>query len=182
MTERKTTRKIEQKERQNFMCIAYEMAFQAKHHYDNLSWLICGTIFILFGAAIVYLPQIKGSDYIFTIFKRLLIASFPLLMLWFFSRIYERNRFWAEVANATIQDFENEFGIRGVGIAFMKAHLSGKIELKNMDITGKQIAEPYPDECKAKSMHKYIPWIIKITGVILIVICLLYDIVPNLPD
>ncbi len=161
-------------DRLNFVLVAYEKCFDSKHHYDSLSWIIGGILLVFVGALLVYIPQIKGECYLWVVIKRIIIIavfSWVLLYLWY--RIYERNRFWAEVANEKIRDFERDFKTEGIGIRFMKANKDGYIIFKNVDQNGTSIDTEGKEVLKQNAMHKLIPIFLWIIGIVVFLACLI---------
>jgi len=134
---------------------AYRACFEAKHHYDKLSWQI-GTICLVFvGLLLAFIPQIKEpSTILFTIcgteikrflLKRLILWAFIALFLFFWIKLYRRNRLWAEAANERARDFERKWGLEGVALKFMKVNQPNKIRgerpavtMRNLDEENKQ--------------------------------------------
>lgn len=155
----------------SFIIAAYERCFDSKHHYDNLSWAIGGILLVFVGASLAYLPQIKGKYYFWTVIYRIIIAIFSWILLCLWYKIYERNRFWAEVANEKIRDFEREFETEGVGILFMKANKDGHIILKNRDEKGNIIDKERKELLIKNSMHKVIPWFLLVIGIVIFGAC-----------
>lgn len=165
--------KIEDNDRINFVLAAYERCFDSKHHYDSLSWVIGGILFVFVGALFAYLPQVKGDVYHWVIIKRMIIAVFSwiLLILWYL--IYERNRFWAEVANEKIRDFEREFQIEGVGIKFMKANKNRYVIFENTDEKGQRVENERKEDLKKTSLHSIIPLFLWSIGITILVACII---------
>ncbi len=110
---------------------AYEQCLAEKRHYDSLAWTIGAIVLVFVGALFAYIPQLQGSSYWFALLKRLPLAVFGTVLasLWLF--IYERNRFYAEVANERARDFEKELSLCGVAHAEMEGTLLGRVVLKN---------------------------------------------------
>jgi Ca2+/Na+ antiporter len=158
----------------SFKLIAYERCFDSKHHYDNLSWVIGGILFIFVGALFAYLSQIKDGYQLWFIFvspKRLITAFFSCLFLYVWYVIYERNRFWAEVANEKIREFEREFQIEGIGIKFMKANKDGFITLQNTDEKGEGVENPREISLKKISIDIVIRISLILIGITIFVAC-----------
>lgn len=86
-------------------------------------------------------------------------------------RIYERNRFWVEVANEAARDFERRFGVDGIGIAFMRAALSREVVLKNTDSSQNAIAPPFTEKSRQGSIHFQIPKFAHAVSIVLFLEC-----------
>ena len=112
---------------------AYRQCFSSKHHYDVLSWTIGGFVCLLQVAIISGMFKIdpcKGAE--FLILKIFLgILGLSTIVIWFL--VYERNRFWGEVANETARDIERRVHISGPALEFMKSTLDNEVTLKNRD-------------------------------------------------
>jgi len=161
-------------DRLSFILAAYGRCFDSKHHYDSLSWVIGGILLVFVGALFAYLPQIKGGFPLWVILvspQRLVIAFFSWIFLYLWFRIYERNRFWAEVANEKMREFEREFQVEGVGIKFMKANKDGFIILRNMDEKGMPVERESRVLLRQDSMHKVIPWFLMVIGLAIFIAC-----------
>jgi len=150
---------------------AYKMCFDSKHHYDNLSWTILGVTMAFCAAIAAFLPTIAIGSYWTTVLSRLGPALLGCLALQAWRHIYERNRFWAEVANETIRDFERRYSIDGVGLAFMHASLTRQIELKNTDSKGHSIAKAVIERCRHTSIHFRAPLFSHAATIILLLEC-----------
>ncbi len=140
---------------------AYKQCFIAKHHYDILSWSIAGGSLIFVGLIISTILKISLDTYLTTVAIRLIPAILAIAVVQAWHSIYERNRFWGEVANETARDIEREAGINGPGIAFMKGQLDKEIIRKNTDENNKpyKIYGPKTERCSSKSMHKSIEFL-----------------------
>ncbi len=152
-------------EKLSFMLAAYDRCFDSKHHYDSLSWVIGGILLVFVGALFAYIPQIRGDVYLWVVVKRIIIAFFSWMLLRLWYKIYERNRFWAEVANEKIRDFERAFKIEGVGIRFMKANKDGHVILRNVDENGRPMENERREVLKQNSMHSAVPRFLWVIGV-----------------
>ena len=152
---------------------AYRACFEAKHHYDKLSWQI-GTISLVFvGLLLSFIPQIKEpSTILFTIcgtaikgfwMKRLILWAFIALFLFFWIKLYYRNRIWAEAANEKARDFERKWRLEGVALKFMKVNQPNKVPgerpavtMRNLDEEGKQWSQPKIEHGPRIPMHTVI--------------------------
>lgn len=113
---------------------AYKQCFVSKHHYDVLSWTISGAIVIILTALIAIMVKIEPAFIInIPVSLRLLLGIIGIYLSLIWLLIYERNRFWGEVANETARDIEREHGISGPAIEFMKRSLDKEVILKNTD-------------------------------------------------
>jgi len=157
----------------NLKVAAYEKLFDSKHHYDNLSWLIGGVTLAFTGALLHYMTTIKSDQYLMQILHRLLMAIFVWIMLYAWNSVYQRNRFWVEAANEAIRDLERSYQVRGAGIAFMEAALTGQVILRNTDENGKQVKEQGIEKLTARPMHMIVRRIIWLVGIIAGVACFL---------
>lgn len=137
---------------------AYRQCFSSKHHYDLLSWSIAGGVLIFVSLIISAILKIENDCYLIAIIFRAFPAILAIIAVIAWHKIYERNRFWGEVANETARDIEREFNTLGPGIAFMKAHHDSVIQLKNIDENGAKYkdSETWNEECNSTSMHVWI--------------------------
>ncbi|MFQ6002895.1 MAG: hypothetical protein ACE5KJ_04040 [Candidatus Zixiibacteriota bacterium] len=158
-------------DKESFLLSVYARCFDSKHHYDNLSWTIGGILLVFVGAILAYIPQIKASIYFSLILKRLPLVFFAWVLIYLWFRIYERNRFYAEVANETIREIERIFKIKGIGTEFMKATLSKNLTLKNVDEVGGKLGEPLEVKLKENSMHRLIPKFLIAIAVLVLLSC-----------
>lgn len=177
---------LKEKYKVNFLLNIYERCFDSKHHYDTLSWTIGGVLLAFVSALLIYLLQtepifvlhqwtiIESIIFVFALEKILIVFfAWMLIILWWF--IYERNRFWPEVANEKIREIERSFEQEGLGVAFSKANAQGFVELKNLDERGKHIknklkkdVEPRKEKLIKKSLHKTIRWFLIVISVIIL--------------
>jgi uncharacterized membrane protein len=103
--------------------------------------------------------------------KRLPLAFFAWVLIYLWFRIYERNRFYAEVANETIREIERIFRTKGIGIEFMKATLDKKLTLKNLDETKEKAGEPTEVKLRENSMHRLIPKFLIVIAILIFLSC-----------
>jgi len=155
----------------NNSAIAYQEALAEKRHYDNLSWTIGAVILIFVGALFAYIFQIKADTYWIVVAKRGGAALFGILLSYLWVRIYERNRFYAEVANEKARDCEKMMSIEGVAHGEMRGTIEEKILLKNTGFDGAKIAEPIQVPLKRDSMHEVVKSVIYIVWLVLIIEC-----------
>jgi len=152
---------------------AYRLCFEAKHHYDKLSWQI-GTISLVFvGVLLSFIPQIKEtSTILFTIcgmaikvvwIKRLILWAFIVVFLFLWLKLYHRNRIWAEAANEKARDFERKWRLEGVALKFMKVNQPNKVPgerpvvtMRNLDEEGKQWSQPHMEHGPRIPLHTVI--------------------------
>ncbi len=158
-------------ERLSFILSAYEQCFNSKHHYDSLSWVIGGILLVFVGVLFAYLPQVKGDVYLLVVIKRIVIAIFSWIFLYLWFRIYERNRFWVEVANEKIREFERQFLVEGIGIKFMKANKDGFVILKNKNEKDQKVDDERKIPLIQNAMHRIIPWFLVAIGVAILIAC-----------
>lgn len=156
-----------------FRIEAYRAAFDSKHHYDRLSWAIGGLTILLLGAALTVIPKLTAPTYGQTLLWRAAPAflAFALLVVW--HSMYHRNRFWAEVANEAARDMERHYGVRGPGLAFMKAHLARTVLFSNTDESGKSVAAPHSERCAEPSFHRRVSLVFWVASALLLVVTLL---------
>ncbi len=150
---------------------AYNNCFNAKHHYDNLSWTILGLAMAFSGVIAAFLPTIDVGSYWGTVGTRACPAAFGCIALQAWRQIYERNRFWAEVANETAREFERRFNVSGVAIAFMRGSISKEIHLSNLDLQDVSVAPPHVEKCKQGSIHFRVPLIAHACTAVLVLEC-----------
>lgn len=120
---------------------AYRQCFLSKHHYDMLSWTICGFVGLIQVALITGMLKLDPSKGIEFQYLKIALGIIGLLTILIWFSVYERNRFWSEVANETARNIERKAGISGPAIEFMKSALEKKVILKNLD----EQAKPYKD-------------------------------------
>jgi hypothetical protein len=150
---------------------AYSRCFDSKHHYDNLSWTILGVSMAFCGVIAAFLPSVSIGSYWTTVLSRLGLAALGCISIQAWRQIYERNRFWAEVANETARNFERQFRVAGVELAFMHAHFAKAILLKNTDIDGRPVEKPAYERCRQTSIHVRVPLIAHAVSIVLLVEC-----------
>jgi len=131
----------------------YEAALQSKHHYDTLSWVIAGAVFLAMGALAAYVLELQAPSYRELVIRRLPAALFGIALAYLWDGVYHRNRFWAEVANEKLREFERSIGEEGISLAFMKANHSGEVVLRNVDEGGRSVTEPHTERCRQGPMH-----------------------------
>jgi hypothetical protein len=159
--------------------VAYEMSFESKHHYDNLSWTALGVAMVICAAIATLIPTIQAASYLLTVVARLGPAILGCITLWAWRQIYGRNRFWAEVSNEAIRDFERRFQVEGVGLAFMRASAVKEVTLKNTGLRGESISQPVIERCSHKSIHFRVPYLAWAAGIVLILACFVPPEGPN---
>jgi hypothetical protein len=152
---------------------AYNRCFDSKHHYDNLSWTILGVSMAFSAVIAAFLPSISIGSYWTTVLARLGLAALGCISLQAWRQIYERNRFWGEVANETARNFERRYRVAGVAIAFMRANFSKSIVLTNTDSDGQAAAPPASERCRQSSMHFRAPLIAHAATIVLLLECFL---------
>lgn len=118
---------------------AYRQCFSSKHHYDVLSWTICGFVGLIQVALITGMLNLDPSKGVEFQCLKIVLGIFGLLTILIWFSVYERNRFWGEVANETARNIERKAGISGPALEFMKSALEKKVLLKNLD----EQAKPY---------------------------------------
>jgi len=150
---------------------AYQESLAEKRHYDNLSWNIGAVVLIFIGALSTYIFHIKIDNYWISVLKRGGAALFGIILSYLWLRIYERNRFYAEVANEKARELEKLIGVDGVAHGEMMATLNAKVLLKNTSFDGSQVKEPHLVPLKRDSMHKVVRTIIYSIWIILIAEC-----------
>ncbi len=151
----------------------YQGALAEKHHYDNLSWTIGAIALIGAGVLVVGVMQVPGATYLARLPSQLALATLAVILLEGWRRIYERNRFWAEVANEKLRDLERARGVEGVTLSFMKAALTGQVVLQNLDHTGAPFRDPYVERCSQHSMHVNINRVLWFVMVVVVIFALL---------
>ena len=120
----------------HFILEEYRQCYESKKHYDNLSWTIATVTLVLVGPLVGFLAE-HGTC--IAPFPSVALRVLGTLLVWVWFSIYERNRFWAEVANERARDIERGLPSDGLAIQFMIAHLTDKVILKNVDSTGKLV-------------------------------------------
>ncbi len=135
----------------NALLVAYEQCFSEKRHYDTLSWTISAGLVVIMAAVVTGILKLPAND----LCSRLLFALFAGGTIFFWCRIYDRNRFWGEVANEKARDIEKELNFDGLGHAYMKANFDGQVTLKNTDYQGANYkdASPKAEKNSTGSMH-----------------------------
>jgi hypothetical protein len=151
----------------------YEKLVDEKHHYDNLSWLVGGGMVLVAGPLMAFASTIDHHSYWVQASMRLPVGAVVLFLLFAWYRIYERNRFWGEAANEALRDLERGNRIQGAGLAFMKAALTRRVELKNRDHEGSPVAEPHVETLAADSIHLSIRSIVVALGIVVLALCFL---------
>ncbi len=133
----------------------YRQCFDSKKHYDTLSWTIATVTLVLVGPLVAFLTERATSIGTFHSLT-LRVLGTVLVLVWFC--VYERNRFWAEVANERARDIERYLVRRdGLAIQFMLSSKRNMVILKNVDSAGNQIAKERPEKPHSfGSMHHWI--------------------------
>lgn len=155
----------------------YEQCLLEKRHYDLLSWRLGAGFFAVVSLIVAAL---LGSQLplLQSIIVRVSLAFVAALLVLQWLGIYERNRFWAEVANETARDIERRLHLDGVALAFMKAALEKQIVLRNLDHHGLPYhsAQPRTERDTAGAIH----FGIRTTAVIVIAVVALIAVLPVL--
>lgn len=147
-----------------FIIEEYHQCYESKKHYDNLSWTIAGVTLVLVGSLVAFLVN-RGTCIDQVSLVALRVLGTVLISVWYF--VYERNRFWVEVANERARDIERALAIDGLTIQFMIANRKKKVTLWNVDSRG--VGEEKP---KTEALYFFVPsmhWCIRILAVAMLV-------------
>lgn len=149
-----------------FIIEVYRQSVASKHHYDVISWTIGAMSLVVVGFIISHIPDVNSGNSSVIFVKKAGLVAFSWVFLFVWSAIYERNRFWAEVANEKIRDIERQFQVDGIGLWFMKSNFSKMVEFKNTDANG----VPYDgrkestEKCREASYHFNVRYLIIATA------------------
>lgn len=141
----------------------YAQCFHEKRHYDLLSWSI-GAAMLAFTAFVIRLILDLPPDQMFVRIGYA-FSVFPLFVIWVW--IYERNRVWGEICNEVARDIERRFGIDGVQLRYMRAHIGKTVDRANSDLPeplrapsrqsrSRRIA-PVQDACACHALRTFCP-------------------------
>ncbi len=134
----------------DFILEEYRQCFDSKKHYDNLLWTIATITLVVVGPLVIFLTERATS---ISIFNSLSLRFIGTLLVVVFFFVYERNRFWSEVANERAREIERNFEHRdGLAIQFMLSAITKMVILKNVDSAGKQIENEKSEKTHIK-MH-----------------------------
>jgi len=145
-------------DKNEFLMETYRQCFASKHHYDILSWSIAGGTLVFVGLIVTTILKVDIQNCCISLILKgiLAILSFGVIYAWY--KIYERNRFWGEIANEVARDIERMFKVNGPSIAFMKGNFDKEITLKNTDENNQKYKtyDAHVEKSVPDSMHKKI--------------------------